>query len=138
MLGISIGSKKSKTEVIALADTGCTPHLLISKLYAEKKKLDLEELDVEPAPIVLADGHIVYAQIYSALCQIEGLENEIEIEVYVVDTEKIDEPESADFPPCIGRGFLDEYDAVFRGKGKKLNFIIQVELSSFKNQSFTF
>ena len=121
-LDVLVGTKESKKKISALANTGCNPCLYFFKSYVEKEGLNLgKKINKEPIPILVADGHLINADIYKVTCEIAGIEEEIE--VFVADPEKYfeqEEPEITTVKPLLGRGILDRYDVLFKGSERKI------------------
>lgn len=114
-LEIKIGSNKKS--VIALADTGCTVGLKIN--LNQTSDLDLgEKISDDPHKFLVADGHKVEAEIYKSLIHIDGEEREIEI--WVVNPQKIVGYEDKDGIILLGRGLMDNFDVMFKGKDGKI------------------
>lgn len=122
LLAVLVGSKESKKEVIAWADTGCTPCMHFFKSYVDEKKLTfIRKISRSPHSFKVADGHTINADLYLASLEIDGEEEEIVVSV--LDPEKFfdeKEPEVETVMPLIGLGILDKYDVLFKGKGKKI------------------
>lgn len=123
-LDILVGAEKSKKPISLLADTGCTACIFLFKKHVEKEGLIFtKKMNIKPMPFLVADGHTINVDSYKAICEIDGEEKEIE--VCVVDPEKIfeqdeEEPKIKIPPPVIGRGILDSYDVLFKGKERKI------------------
>nr|MDO8076497.1 hypothetical protein [Candidatus Freyarchaeota archaeon] len=87
-----------------------------------KKKAYLgKKINKELIPILVADGHLINADIYKVTCEIAGIEEEIE--VFVADPEKYfeqEEPEITTVKPLLGRGILERYDVLFKGSERKI------------------
>ena len=119
---ITIGSNKSRKIILALADTGCTSCIHFCKSYIEKEGLVLgKKINKEPIPVSVADGHIINADLYETTCEIDG--NKQKIIVSVIDPEKFFEEEETRIEivePLIGRGVLDNFDVIFKGKKKRI------------------
>jgi predicted aspartyl protease len=122
LLSVLVGSKESKKEVTAWADTGCTPCMHFCKSYIAKEGLTfIKKISTSPHPFKVADGHIVNADLYLAICEIGGEEKEIVVSV--TDPEKFFEEEETEIEtvmPLIGLGVFNEYDVMFKGKDRKI------------------
>jgi len=104
-------------ELIGLADTGCDTGLVMSKEEAERYDLG-EPITEEPIPITVASGNQFGAEVYIKTVKVGELEKEIEI--CVIDVEKIIGKDDASIEPCIGRGLLDFFNVLFKGVEKNL------------------
>ena len=122
ILEISVGHGKFKKKVSALVDTGCTPSVYLCKAYVEKKGIILgKKINREPHKVSVADGHKINADFYVVSLEINGKEEEVV--VCVTDPVKFFEEEELEIEivePLLGRGVLDNYDIMFKGKKKKI------------------
>jgi len=78
--------------------------------------------DEEPVQVLVADGHTINADLFKTTVKIDGMEREIE--VVVIDPEEFFEIEEGEknVEPLLGRGFLDEFEVLFKGPKKKIVF----------------
>lgn len=124
LLEVLVGTKESRKPVTALVDTGCAPCMSLCKSYIVENGLTLmQKMNIEPIPLGVADGHTINADSYKAICEINGEQKEIEVDV--IDPERFFVEEGSKVGsviPLLGRGVLDEYDVLFEGKSKKLSF----------------
>lgn len=122
LLAVLVGSKESKKEVIAWADTGCTTCMHFCKSYVDEKELTfIKKISKTPHPFKVADGHTINGHLYQAICEIDGEEKEIVVSV--IDPEKFFEEEETEIEPVIpliGLGVFNDYDVLFKGKAKKV------------------
>jgi hypothetical protein len=122
LLAVLVGSRESKKEVIAWADTGCTPCMHFCKSYVDEKALTfIKKINIRPEPFKVADGHTINADLYLAICEIDGKEEEIVVSV--IDPKKFfeeEEPKIETIQPLIGLGVLNKYDVLFKGKERKI------------------
>jgi len=122
LLAVLIGTKEQKKEVIALADTGCSTCMHLCKSYVDGKGLTfIRKISKTPHHFGVADGHTVKVDLYQAICEIDGEEKEIVVSV--IDPKKFfeeEEPEIGIVIPLLGRGILDDYDTLFKGKERKI------------------
>jgi len=122
VLKILVGSKESKKKISALVDTGCTSCIHLCKSYVEKEKLVLgKKINKEPVPFSVADGHTINGNLYEAICEIDGKEEEVIVSV--IDPEKFfqeEEPKIETVEPLLGRGVIDKFDVLFKGKERKI------------------
>ena len=122
LLEVYVGTKETKKKVIALADTGCGPCMHFCKAYIDKEGLVfVKKMNKTPVPFGVADGHTINGDYYKAIFQIDGEEKEIVVSV--VDPEKFfeeEEPKIGMIEPLLGRGLLNEYDVLFKGKERKI------------------
>jgi predicted aspartyl protease len=120
LVELSIGSRTSKKSVSALVDTGCTCGLVISKRDKRRMKLNLTKISMkDPYPITLADGREVNSTVYEARCQIGEIDEKIK--VYVMDTPAPKREKERPYKAFLGCEFLNEYDALFKGKKGELS-----------------
>jgi len=121
ILKILVGSKEFKKKISALVDTGCTTCIHLCKSYVEKEKLTLgKKINKEPVPFSVADGHAINGDLYEAICEINGKEEQVIVSV--VDPERFfeEEPKVEIIEPLLGRGILDKFDVLFKGKRRKI------------------
>ena len=123
LLEVLVGTKESKKKVIALADTGCSTCMHFCKSYIDKEGLVfIKKMNKTPVPFEVADGHTINGDYYKAICQIGGEEKEIVVSV--IEPEKFFEGEKEAkieiVIPLLGRGTLDEYNTLFKGKERKI------------------
>lgn len=122
LLEVLVGTKKKKKKVIALADTGCSTCIHFCKSYITREGLVFgKKMNKHPVPFGVADGHTINGDYYKAICKI-GKE-EKEVVVSVIDPEKFfeeEEPTIGDVMPLLGRGILNRYDVLFKGKKKEI------------------
>ena len=119
ILEIIVGSNKDP--VIAYADTGCTVGLALLK--TQTKKMDLgEKISDDPYKISVADGHQVEADIYKSTISLNGVQKEAIL--WVINPEKFSDDVKKEKEPIffLGRGFLDHFDVMFKGKEKRIEF----------------
>lgn len=115
LLEIVIGSNKES--VTAYADTGCTAGL--SMLESQIQKLDLgEKISDDPYKVTVADGHVVEADIYKSTISLNGVQKEVEI--WVVNPNRIVDHKDKESIILLGRGFMDYFDVMFKGKEGKI------------------
>jgi predicted aspartyl protease len=121
-LEITIISNKSRKKILALADTGCTSCIHLCKSYVEDEGLILgEKINRDPISVSVADGHTINADLYRATCEIDG--NEQEVIISVIDPERFFQEEETDIKmvePLLGRGVLDNFDVMFKGRKKNI------------------
>lgn len=122
LLTVLVGSEKQKKKVVAYTDTGCTAGMYFCKSYVDEEGLTfIKKINKNPIPVGVADGHSINADLYIAICKIDGEEKPIV--VCVTDPEKFfeeEEPEIGTVAPLLGRGILDKYDVLFKGKKRKI------------------
>jgi len=122
ILEILVGSKEYKKKISALADTGCTSCIHLCKSFVEKEKLVLgKKINKEPIPFSVADGHTINGDFYEIICEIDGKEEKVIVSV--IDPEKFfkeEEPQIETVEPLLGRGILDKFDVLFKGKERKI------------------
>ena len=115
---VKIGVSKKSTMV--LADTGCDVGLAI--LIDQIGELDLgQKISADPYDIGVADGHVIKADIYKADINLNGITKSAVIYVLNPSTFKNDTEEKAPIA-YLGRGFLDNFNVVFKGKEQKVAF----------------
>ena len=109
--------KNSKKDFPCLADTGCNPGVCLSKDHVVGIDLG-EKINDEPVEIFVADGHVIGADTYQAIVEIDGEKREIEL--CVIDPTNIIKFEITSLCPLLGREFLDKFDVHFKGEEKKI------------------
>lgn len=115
LLEVIIGA--SQERIVVYADTGCTVGL--SLLKRQIGNLDLgKKINDDPYEVSVADGHVVEADLYETSLSIDGVQKDII--VYVVNPEKYKDGELKESIALLGRGFLDNFDVMFKGKDKKI------------------
>lgn len=116
LLEVVIG--KSKKRILAYADTGCTSG--ISLLKGQIKDFDIgQKINDEPIPCIMADGHIIGADVYLSSIKI-GTEKK-DVAISVIDPSKVMGSTPVEkMTPLLGRDFLDSFDVLFKGKEKKI------------------
>jgi predicted aspartyl protease len=122
LLDVMVGTKESLKKVTVIVDTGCSSGMHLCKSFIDAEKLVfIKKININPIPFGVADGHTINADIYKAMCQINGKEEEILVSV--VGPEKFfEEGEGTigNIRPLLGRNLLDKYDVLFMGKERKL------------------
>jgi predicted aspartyl protease len=120
ILEAELGPEGYRSRLQVLADTGCTSCMALLKSFVEKENLTLgTKMNKNPIPVLVADGHTINADEYEAVCRIGGIERQVV--VTVMDPEKyFEEPTVGDVIPLLGRGFLDHYDVLFKGKDRRI------------------
>jgi predicted aspartyl protease len=122
LLEVKVGTKESLKKVTAIVDTGCSSGIHLCKSFVNTEKLVfIKKININPVPVHVADGHTINADIYKAICQMNGKEEEIIVSV--IDPEKFfEEGEGTivNVRPLLGRDLLDKYDVLFKGKERKL------------------
>ncbi len=138
------GTSKSLT---ALADTGCTGGLVLTKRQVALHGINLENWEKEndsPEPIMLGDNRIIGSDIYRDV-HVKIGEEPATIRLLVLDPDtpfKVAEDELSEVQlteedekereqdekvVVIGHGYLGNYDALFSGPQKKLILLKTVE-----------
>ena len=108
----------SRTKVLALIDTGCSPGICLLKDQVEG--LDIgEKINDEASPYVVADGDIIGGDEYVAWVQINGEKQVVTITV-IDPKKKLGREEVNNMTPLLGRNFLDHYSITLKGKEQKL------------------
>jgi hypothetical protein len=122
LLEVLVGLGELKKKVVAYVDTGCSTCLYFCKSYVKREGLVLgEKINKDPIPFGVADGHTINGDYYKATCNIGGEEREIIVSVIDPETFFLEqEPEIKDVRPLLGRGILDCYDTLFKGKERKM------------------
>jgi predicted aspartyl protease len=116
ILDVLIG--KTKKKVSAYVDTGCTSGISLFK--EQIKDLNIgEKINEDPIPVLMADGHLIGADVYKSTAKIGKVKKDILI--VAVDPEKIlGSAPIEKMTPLLGRNFLDNFDVLFKGKDKKI------------------
>jgi hypothetical protein len=121
IIDIEVGDAEKKL-ISGYTDTGCTTGIFLFKSQIAKMGLDLgSKINEDPSPCEMADGHRIGADEYITIARFNGEEKEITITV--IDPEcKMDPVAPSECAPLIGRGFLDYFDVLFKGKERKVCF----------------
>jgi len=105
---------------MVLADTGCDVGLAI--MTDQVGELDLgQKISDDPFDISVADGHVIKADVYKADINLTGVIKPAIIYVLNPSTFKNDTEEKEPIA-YLGRGFLDNFNVVFKGKEQKVAF----------------
>ena len=121
----------------ALADTGCTGGLVLTKKQVDLLEVDLsnwEKSNDYPLPVEVADGRIVGCDIYeNVTLVVNGKPKKIDLSVIGEESLPVsEEPEKTKTKEeieledwfsqtvIIGHGYLGHYDAIFSGTQRKL------------------
>lgn len=116
IIDVLVGETEKK--VSAYVDTGCTSG--ISFIKEQIKDLDIgEKINEDPVPVLMADGHLIGADVYLSTAKID--EGEKDILIIAVDPTKIlGSAPLEKLTPLLGRNFLDHFDVLFKGKQKRI------------------
>lgn len=117
ILDIICWFKDSKQSFSALADTGCDTGISLSINQIEGIDLG-EKINDEPIRISVADGHVIGADLYPIIVEIDGEKREVEL--CVIDPTEIIDFEIAGLFPLLGRDFLGKFDVLFKGEKRKI------------------
>ena len=103
-----------------LADTGCSVGLAILNNQIGEIELG-QKIDDDPYEIAVADGHVIEAEIYKTDLDLNGVTKPVII--YVLNPNKFkNETEEKEAVAYLGRGFLDNFNVIFKGQEKKVVF----------------
>lgn len=119
LIEVTVGT--SQKAVTVLADTGCSTGLAM--LNNQIGELDLgQKISDDPYEITAADGHKVEAEIYKADINLNGVIIK-KVVILVLNPAKF-KIDTEDKEPIayLGRGFLDHFNVVFKGKEQKIAF----------------
>ncbi len=130
LLTISIDQLGSKLPLEALADTGCSVGLSLTKEQVELYHIDLgKKLNTDSEPMEIADGTVVGCDLYKCVVELAGERKLVQVTVMdpskklqVVEEDKDEDYERFRRIVLLGRDYMNHYDSNFLGHKKKLTF----------------
>ena len=112
ILDVFVG--KTEKKVPAYADTGCTSGISLFKDRIKDLEIG-EKINEDPVRVLMADGHLIGANIYKSTAKIGDEKRNVLITV-VDPTKVIGSVPIEEMTPLLGRNFLDNFDVLFEGK----------------------